>query len=158
MIGITGNTVGCSIIKKTSYSLGAGSEENIFWDTGDETVFDTHGFHSHSTNADRIIIPAGLGGVYIVNACVQFSLNASGSRRLKLRFFKSNGVAYSVLPSAALFAVSNMETCVNITSGPVLMEGLDYFVVAAIQSAGVPLNIVGEAPYRTFVNIFRIAA
>lgn len=40
--------------------------------------FDTDGFHSTSTNTDRLTVPTGLAGVYIVTYTLYFAAAASG--------------------------------------------------------------------------------
>lgn len=75
-------TVGCSAYLTSVVTATSGVEASIALNV---EAFDSHGFHSNTTNSTRITVPAGLDGVYIVVSQVKFAYNASGSRAAQIR-------------------------------------------------------------------------
>ena len=104
-------------------------------------VIDTDGFHSDATNNDRITIPTGKGGKYLVTAALHYAANATNGRRILItkNGDASTGTAqadqrtggFSGAPSEALF------------SGIISLAAADYIVLNAFQDSGSTINIVG---------------
>lgn len=59
-------------------TLTTATETDISLD-GEQT--DTDSFHDNATNPDRITIPAGLGGVYLIGGMITYAANATGYRK-----------------------------------------------------------------------------
>lgn len=62
---------GCSLYGTDpgNFELSAGASTLITWN---QELFDTDGFHSTSNNTDRITIPSGKNGYYLINASLQW--------------------------------------------------------------------------------------
>lgn len=63
--------VGCSLYGTDpgNFEISSGASTLITWN---QELFDTHGFHSISSNLDRITIPSGRAGYYLINAALQW--------------------------------------------------------------------------------------
>jgi hypothetical protein len=64
----------CTAYTNGNMSWTGGTPQNFTY-TSEET--DTDGFHNNSTNTDRMTIPTGLGGVYVVT--ISYLLSGAGS-------------------------------------------------------------------------------
>jgi len=73
---------GCSLTNTTTQNMASGAQYTVLFDS---ERYDTDGFHSTSTNTDRITIPTGKGGYYLVFG-VQSSIlaNNTGQTAVKL--------------------------------------------------------------------------
>lgn len=60
-------------------SISNSSDTTLTWNT---ESYDTDAFHSTSSNTNRITIPAGLGGYYLIAASVRFEAATGGDRRV----------------------------------------------------------------------------
>ena len=81
---ITTSSVGVTIYGNTQQSVPNATNYNFVWDgtTGVE-VIDTNGFHSNTVNPERLTVPAGLGGYYLVAASVEWNSSTSGLRQIR---------------------------------------------------------------------------
>jgi hypothetical protein len=53
--------------------------------TWNQESFDTDNFHDNATNNDRITIPTGLGGYYLVTATILWENNTTGVRNVYIQ-------------------------------------------------------------------------
>ncbi len=62
---------GCSLYGTDpgNFEIGAGGSTLITWN---QELFDVGGYHSTSSNTDRITIPSGKAGYYLINAAIQW--------------------------------------------------------------------------------------
>jgi len=62
---------GCSLYGTDpgNFEIGAGASTLITWN---QELFDVGGYHSTSSNTDRITIPSGKAGYYLVNAAIEW--------------------------------------------------------------------------------------
>jgi hypothetical protein len=62
---------GCSLYGTDpgNFEISAGASNLITWN---QELFDTSGYHSTSSNTDRITIPSGKAGYYLINAAIQW--------------------------------------------------------------------------------------
>jgi hypothetical protein len=62
---------GCSLYGTDpgNFEISAGASTLITWN---QELFDVGGYHSTSSNTDRITIPAGKAGYYLINAAIQW--------------------------------------------------------------------------------------
>jgi len=110
--------------------------------TFNQEVFDTDAFHSTSVDTNRLTVPAGLGGYYLITGYVSFEGNATGYRQAGYRIngsteitpvlYSSNGTATATL---------NFQHIANLSAG-------DYVEMRLIQSSGGTLFIYGGGSTR----------
>lgn len=112
--------VGASVYNSSAITL-TDNVENIL--TFDTENFDTDGFHSTSTNTDRLTIPTGKGGKYLLQG--QFQLTTAGSAgRFSIRFAKNGTVIWrsEVFDKGTTFPSPQTSLVVNAAAG-------DYFTL-----------------------------
>ena len=103
-------------------------------------IWDTDGFHDPSGANTRFTVPAGLGGRYLVEVQIPFSLNSSGYRGLQLQV--SGGTPLINNTDLPIPAVHVMQS-----TGELDLGAGDYVEVLAYQNSGVTLD-VGVNPYQ----------
>jgi hypothetical protein len=124
--------VGCSLTKSVAQSIATGTETAVTFDV--ENI-DTDGFHSTSTNTNRITIPSGKAGKYLVTAtiCVDSSGNQTQGG---LRKNGTNiGLWYASTTGAALMII--FSNVYDLAVG-------DYLDVFAWQGSGTNKNVLGN--------------
>jgi len=113
--------------------------------------FDTDGYHSTTTNTDRITIPAGLGGKYLVILGVQWNNNATGYREMSVQ---KNGTTLVLKFAFPGFNVGNnyfsYSSILEISAG-------DYFNATAYQNSGGDL-IMGGGEAASFFTVQYLGA
>lgn len=140
-VGGTGAAWGNSAAKAASagvQTFTTGTETAVEWAAADD--FDTDNLHDTVTNNNRItcVVP----GTYLVNATVQFGVNATGSRQAYLRkngttiFAIDNTPAASVLFSAACNPTGIVQLAVG-----------DYVEVLAQQDSGATRTVGGNSVF-----------
>lgn len=68
-----------TVVKKsTAQTVGSGVTAALTWDV---ELIDEHAAHSTTTNTDRITIPAGQGGLWLVLLMVNFGADSGTGRR-----------------------------------------------------------------------------
>ena len=143
-----------SFIGARVYKSGAQSISNVTGTavTFDTENFDTNSFHSTSVNTDRMTIPTGLGGKYLVVGTFDWAANAVGQR-----------VGYIYLNAGLRYAVSvnNMGASVGNTtqvSGIVEATAGDYISLSCYQDSGGALNLNGQFTYSSSFAIQYLGA
>jgi hypothetical protein len=76
----------CTAYTNGNMSWTGGTPQNFTY-TSEET--DTDGFHNNSTNTDRMTIPTGFGGVYVIT--ISYLLSGAGSSYHYLQIQKNGG-------------------------------------------------------------------
>jgi hypothetical protein len=107
--------------------------------TFDTETVDTDGFHSTVTNTDRLTVPAGKAGKYLVVATANFAGNATGIRQLLL-YKNTTQVAENVISSNSSSGSTNANAQIIVD----LAVG-DYMSYSVWQNSGGALNIQGRA-------------
>jgi hypothetical protein len=133
----TGNTaVAVQCNKSGNQSINNSTVTIVTFDT--ETV-DTDGFHSTVTNTDRLTVPSGKAGKYLVVATANFAGNATGIRQLLL-YKNTTQVAENVIASnsGGGSTNANAQIIVDLAVG-------DYMSYSVWQNSGGALNIQGSA-------------
>jgi hypothetical protein len=100
--------------------------------------YDTHGFHSTSSNTGRLTVPAGLGGMYLVGGAWQWDANAGGTRRafgLRLNGTLVIAAVEEAPSGATMFPTFAPATLVALAAG-------DYVDSTGYQDAGGNLAVV----------------
>ncbi len=104
----------------------------LSWDTD---IYDTDNFHDTSTNNNRITIPTGLDGYYLVGAVVRYSGNTDGARDIRI---EKNGtrvwLGQTTYPSTTTGAEVSTSVVLYLAAG-------DYIEVAVWQNSGSTLKI-----------------
>lgn len=126
-----------------------GAWQAVVFNTEDE---DTANLHSTSSNTSRITIPAGLGGLYAVSACIEFAGSAAGLRALGLRKNGTGGSGPNIKGRGQQGNPgTNSSWCWLATT--VKLAAGDWIEAVAFQNSGGALNIqanTGEQyPYFT---------
>ena len=143
---ITQKLAACKVKRGTAWSTGAADAEYVIpWDS---EVYDTHGFHDNTTNPSRLVVPAGLGGLYDVKASWTVSSALAAGRRASLRI-KVNGaqVAGAETTGAGGYPGPMAATDLVLNAG-------DYVEASIyVQAGAIPLDIA-----LSFLSFRRVGA
>jgi|1048.fasta_scaffold02908_9 hypothetical protein len=123
----------CILNKSADQSLSNATNTSITFDT---EVLDTNGFHSTSTNTDRITIPSGLDGYYQIYAKADFNVNGTGRRTV---FINKNGTFQTeveITPNSSTYPSAIAVYIMSLAVG-------DYVTMSAQQTSGGSLNVLG---------------
>lgn len=96
--------------------------------------WDTDTFHSPTSNASQVTVPAGFGGRFTVTASLQFASNAAGAR-----------VAYIYKNGATTRWENDTDSAVNNrlqVSGEVSLAAGDYVELYVYQNSGAALDLL----------------
>lgn len=105
--------------------------------------FDNAAIHSTVTNTERLTIPTGGGGKYVVGGGAAYTANGNGNTRILS--VGVNGIAtYAGAQSSPWNAAAN--TYINIST-VYTMAAADYFTMPAYQDSTAALNIVQANNY-----------
>jgi len=124
--------VGCSIYNTSTFSIANNTDTTL---TFNSEFFDTNGFHSTSTNTDRITIPTGYAGKYLITVINRWIANATGERNMYIK--KNNS---TVIEAGSLFGSSANTTMLSRTVIIDLAVG-DYLTFTAQQTSGSTLSM-----------------
>lgn len=145
----SGNFIGCRATKTGSNQSISNNTYTLV--TFNAETYDTDGFHSTSTNTERMTIPAGLAGYYEVTASVGFDTNTTGRRLLQIR---KNGTAIALTEVSSATSTNypafNASIVVNLAVG-------DYVDFEAYQTSGASLDVLLQAE-RTSLQIERVGS
>ena len=142
----TTSFVGVSLVKSAVQAVANATDTAITWNTED---YDTSAFHDNSTNTDRITIPAGKAGYYLIEARVSFAANATGIRSVTV---KKNGS--TAVSGADLNNQGSSASAVLIQSRVIYAAVADYFHLNAYQTSGGSLNTDNGAGYTFFTMTY----
>lgn len=139
---------GVSLWKSANQSYSSGAGVNA---TFDSELFDTHGYHSTSTNTDRITIPSGKAGYYLIIGRAIWDYKNTGQR---IGYIRKNAGA-DILSQAHIF--NQGSTCYTYYTCEIvanLAEG-DYVVFENYQDGTGSLDLLGQVQSSTtFTAIF----
>jgi len=97
--------------------------------------YDTNGFHDNSTNPNRLTIPAGKTGYYLVNLFIAFEGNASGTRSSAIYLDTGDLYCNATVPAAdATFGTSIFSSAV------IYLTAAQYVEARVTQRSGGNLN------------------
>jgi hypothetical protein len=125
---------GCYLSKSANQSLANNTTVNITFDT---EQYDTDGFHSTTTNTQRITIPTGKAGKYLIIGQLAYASNSTG-----LRYATLNKNGSTNFGRAMNAAINGDVTWLVVSSVINLAEG-DYVQMNADQNSGGSLNALG---------------
>jgi hypothetical protein len=127
---------GVSLYKSADQSYASGSGVNMTFDT---ELFDTDAFHSTSSNTDRITIPTGKAGYYLLSARTIWAAGATGQRISQIR--KNAGAT-----SLARIVMNNQTAAADATAQTSCVVNLavaDYVFWENYQDGTGALNATG---------------
>lgn len=130
-----GNPPRVAAAMTAAISLSNSTLASVTWNT---EAYDTDGFHSTTTNTQRLTVPAGLGGLYLASFALTFGAGAGGGDRQA--FMIVNGVSgrYSSTQVNAHAAGYTFQTSGH--AAIPLLAG-EYVEVQAFQNSGAALNL-----------------
>ena len=132
--------IGARVVLTASQSIANDTRQKVQWASVD---YDTSGFFAAGTPA-RLSVPMGLGGKYLIGACVIWDMASGGSIR-QFEIQRNNSTPYLVtegkLPMGVNYFVGE-SACVQVE----LAEG-DYLEVVPYQDSGFELNIIHHTTY-----------
>ena len=144
------NWHGARVYKSAAQSISNNTQTTVAFDA---EYYDTDGYHSNVTNNSRMIVPAGLGGVYQVRGRINFTSNATGARYAIIGL---NGQTSAQYDSYVVYqAVNGAETMIDVSTIISLTAG-DYVELFGIQVSGSTININGGAIYYTDFSLHLI--
>ena len=139
--------VGCKVFIGAAQSIANATLVTV---TYSDEAFDTDGFHSTSSNTDRITIPSGKAGYYLVNWTVNFADNATGYRTSQV---SKNGsrIGYGNWTDAISGdpTVTSNSVILNLAAG-------DYLTIQVAQTSSASLNLSVSAPVAQQDNNFSV--
>jgi hypothetical protein len=111
--------------------------------TFNNEVFDTDGFHDNSTNTNRITIPSGKAGKYLVTCTATFAANATGTRLMYI--VKNSGTPSGSTTMMSVQVVPNSTVTPSVAGSVVLNLAVgDYINLAPYQNSGGSLDVIGN--------------
>lgn len=123
--------VGCVAWRNTTQTINSATDTALLLNS---EAFDTHGFHSTTTNTSRLTIPTGMGGLYLVSGAIRFANNPNGGRVASIRL--NGGIFISQVP---LLNAGDIATGVPTQAMTQLAAG-DYVELFAWHSVGAALS------------------
>jgi len=106
-------------------------------------IWDTGGFHSTTTNTDRLTVPAGLDGYYLITGNIRFAANVTGKRLVLLYTVgRVSGLRANSSTDASNFASGQSGVGVSLMTW---MDAGDYTYLVCTQDSGAALNTSGNA-------------
>lgn len=146
--GKVGAGIGASVYNNATQSITSASDTALTFNTED---YDTDGFHNTGSNTDRLTVPTGLSGKYVIIGRTTFPANATGLRQL---YIEKNG---STLWDMRVPVNSGTNaTSINITAAADLVSG-DYVKLRVYQDSGSTLSVGAAGGYTaSYFQIMRL--
>ena len=132
---------GCMLTNSTNTSINSATQTTLNWDT---EQIDVGGYHSTSSNTNRITIPTGKGGYYLISFQLRYDASATGRR---IGYLYKNGT--TEIWSAQVNGTATNETVFTGTY-LVSLSAADYVEMRTYQNSGGALNILNPEPYSYF--------
>lgn len=140
----TVNTMRVKLRTGTNIAITTGVTTALPWDTED---YDTDALHG-TTNTSRITIPTGGGGIYLLAANVNWSLNTNSYRLMGIRKNGGTDVAQDTKGTVPTNAVQNVA-CFDLASAA------DYYEVVVLHEIGSDGTIQADDS-RTFFQAIKL--
>lgn len=138
--GVGGSTpafTGCIATRTTDQSVNTATDTSVSFSGTEEA--DSDGFHDTVTNPERITIPSGKAGKYLLNAYVIWAPNATGWRRVG---FGKNGASLAGGTSTENNLGGSDYHQQNVSMVATLAVG-DYVTVQVYQQSGATRTLSG---------------
>jgi len=143
--------VGCQAYNSTSQSISNSTDTAV---TFNSENFDTDGFHSTVSNTDRMTIPSGKAGKYLIIGYASWTNNATGYRQAQL--LKNGSQLFS-----GYFDIASSGSTVATANNPVMVADLavgDYITMQVNQSSGGALNIGAFGSNKSSLTVILLGA
>jgi hypothetical protein len=127
---------GVSLWKSANQSFSSGAGVNATFDT---ELFDTDGYHSTSTNTDRITIPSGKAGYYLITGRATWNYSSTGQR---IGAIRKNAGATQLAQETQINMTSSFFTSLTVQIIANLAVG-DYVVFENYQDGTGSLDLLG---------------
>lgn len=145
-IGGAASFAGCVLTQSVStQSIATNTLTAVTFNT---EAIDTNGYHSTSSNTDRITIPSTKVGKYMVTGSISMSASSTGARVVKLS--KNGSVIYETS-----FPATSSGTSFGIISFVVDCASADYLTLSMFHTAGGNLNVAGTDTAGTGATSFQ---
>jgi hypothetical protein len=139
------NPYGCVLLRTTNQSISDATDAFVLFSSGNVTEeLDTGSFHNPASNSERITIPAGGAGWYIVFATVAFNNDNDGNRAIYIEKNAATVTNGDYLARVNATAVQGGTISRLSTSTVVLLAAGDYVTLGVLHNAGASLNILAE--------------
>jgi hypothetical protein len=148
------NFVGVAVTNTNHLNITSGVETAV---TFDAEFYDTDAFHSTSSNTDRLTVPSGKAGKYLVMFTTQWQANESAASSIKNTAIKKNGNV--VGKTQVLGANSNVQQTYQ-TSAIVDLAVGDYITTTVYISSSnnSDLYINTTTPYYSVLSMAYLGA
>lgn len=143
--------VGCQAYNSTSQSISTSTDTSV---TFNSENFDTDGFHSTVSNTDRMTIPSGKAGKYLIIGYVGWSGNATGYRQAQI--LKNGSQIFS-----GYYDMPTTGSTAAASNNPVMVADLavgDYITMQVNQSSGGALNIGAFGSNKSSLTVILLGA
>jgi hypothetical protein len=145
--------VGCMLRKTADQNISTSTYTAI---TFDSEVLDTDAFHSTSSNTERITIPTGKGGKYLITAVIDYVANASNSRRNLVTLNGAVGVGTAICDQRT-GGFSGAPSEISFVGIYPLAAG-DYIQLNAFQDSGSTIAAQGFSTAFTYFGVQYLGA
>ena len=125
------SVVGAKVTRTAVQSIPNNAETDISWTS---ETFDSEAFHDNSTNPQRLTIPTGKGGIYVVAFVGRFATNGTGYR---YQYIKKNGTTYEAISYYNPVSADNSGIPV---SAILSLAAGDYITAGVFQNSTVALD------------------
>jgi hypothetical protein len=127
--------VGARVYKTAAQSLSNGISAAINFDA---ERFDTDGFHDNVTANNKLTIPSGMGGKYLIGGGLDFASNTTGKRAILI---KLNNTTFIVNAECDASGGSRKVACATLYD----LAAADFLECFGFQSSGGNLNVEANA-------------
>lgn len=131
----------CRVYNNANFSHN--SSGNFLAVTFNSERFDNAAMHSTSSNTDRITIPTGGGGKYLIGGATAFAAAAGGTSRIT--GIGINGITTFAAAQSGYFG-AGLTTYISVFTS-YAVSAADYVVLPAYQDTGGSLNILQANNY-----------
>jgi hypothetical protein len=133
--------IGAGVKRTTNQAIPNNVDTLVLFDS---EIFDSHAFHSTSTNTSRLTIPDGHGGLYLAVAQCCWANNTTGYRTMDILL---NGALSFPAPSTYMGTIPINKATLNLTSMMVLAAG-DYLEMKVGQNSGGSLDLTTTSSFQ----------
>ena len=139
---------GCYLYNSTNTTVASGTYTDL---TFNSELYDTDGFHSTATNTDRITIPAGKAGYYLIMSMIQYDGSSTTGIRTSNLVINGSGISGTYSPGAPATATTSTYHVVRY-----LAVG-DYVVLSAYQTSTTTITL-NRDQNNTFLSVAYLGA
>lgn len=140
---------GCLLTLAAAQTIPNNSIQHVSFDT---ELYDIGGFHSAAPFPERITIPTGLGGYYLIHGQIQWASNGTGIRKVEV-WVSGTAIARIQRPTIAGGSLTQQVLF------PYAVAAGGYVVFYAYQNSGGNLDVERTAaPYTPLFGVDYLGA